>query len=191
MPAASAWTPWFARARRFLRWWFAGVLDRRGWFAGVRLVLTGLGLGLLLGGGGVRYYRLILTPEYALPKPVIDPPPGLRWVKVRTTGYCPCPICCGSSSDGHTSINRVVETYPFGIAVEPKLVPYRTYVDVPGYGLALVDDTGGAMRQSGAKGIVHFDLRFTTHAQAKSWGVRSMYVALPEKCPAALLPESP
>lgn len=187
---ASAWTPWLTRARRFLRWWFAG-LDRRGWFAGLRLMATGLGLGLLLGVTSARYYRLILVQEFALPKPVIDPPPGLRWVKVRTTGYCPCALCCGLFSDGHTSINRVVATYPFGIAVEPKLVPYRTWVDVPGYGLALVDDTGGAMRQSGQRGVVHFDLRFTTHTQAKAWGVRSMYVALPAGCPAALLPEPP
>jgi 3D (Asp-Asp-Asp) domain-containing protein len=192
MPAmsAAAWKPWLTHARRLLRWWFAG-LDRRGWFAGLRLLVTGLGIGLLIGVTSARYYRLILLQEYTLPRPVVDPPPGLRWVKVRTTGYCPCAICCGVFSDGRTSINRPVATFPFGIAVEPKLVPYRTQVDVPGYGLAMVDDTGGAMRQDAARGIVHFDLRFTTHGQARSWGVRSMYVALPAGCPAAQLPEAP
>ncbi len=187
---ASAWTPWLKKGRRLLRWWFAG-LDHRGWFAGLRLLVTGLGLGLLIGASGTRYYRMILVQEFALPRPVVDPPPGMRWVKIKTTGYCPCEICCPGSSDGRTAINRPVATFPFGIATDRKLVPYRTLVDVPGYGLAMVDDTGGAMRQSAARGVVHFDLRFITHAQAKSWGVRSLYVALPATCPAALLPQPP
>jgi 3D (Asp-Asp-Asp) domain-containing protein len=173
-----------------LRWWFAGVLTRRAWAPGLRLVITGLVLGLLL-GGGTRMTRVLQVEERELPKPVVDPPPGLRWVKVKTTGYCPCAICCGLSSDGRTAINRSVETYPFGIAVEPKLLPYRTYVDVPGYGMAMVDDTGGAMRQSATKGVVHFDLRFVTHGQARQWGVRRMYVALPAQSPAAALAENP
>jgi hypothetical protein len=55
----------------------------------------------------------------------------------------------------------------------------------------MVDDTGGAMRQSAKQGIVHFDLRFITHAEARRWGVRHLYVALPAGMPAAQLPEPP
>ena len=43
------------------------------------------------------------------------------------------------------------------------------------------------MRQSAKQGIVHFDLRFITHSEARRWGVRHMYIALPVGIPAANL----
>ena len=55
----------------------------------------------------------------------------------------------------------------------------------------MVDDTGGAMRQSAKLGVVHFDLRFITHAEARRWGVRHMYIALPAHIPAATLVKQP
>ena len=188
---AAAWRPWIRGAKRLTLWWFAALFDRRSWFAGCRLILAGVAIGVIASYGALRIYRVVLVSEKRLPKPVVEAPVGMAWVEVLTTGYCPCAICCGIFSDGRTAINRSVEKFPFGIAVEPKLVPYRTMVDVPGYGLAMVDDTGGAMRQSGAKKIVHFDLRFQTHGQAWQWGCRWMYVALPATGPAALLTSSP
>jgi 3D (Asp-Asp-Asp) domain-containing protein len=119
---------------------------------------------------------------------VLPPPAGTRWVPVKTTGYCPCWRCCGAFANGRTAINRDVQQFPFGIAVEPKLLPYRIELDVPGYGRALVDDTGGAMRQSAQQGTVHLDLRFETHQTALNWGVRRMWIAVPETAPAAHLP---
>ncbi len=190
MPA-SAWRPWIRGTRRVLAWWFAALGDRHGWFAALRLTATTLGIGLLIGWGSTRYLRIITVEEKFLPKPVIEPANGLRWVQVKTTAYCPCAICCGLFSDGRTSINRDVTKFPYGIAVEPKLVPYRLMVDVPGYGTAMVDDTGGAMRQSAKNGVVHFDLRFITHSEARRWGVRHMYIALPANIPAASLVKQP
>jgi 3D (Asp-Asp-Asp) domain-containing protein len=165
--------------------------DRRHWFGGLRLLVTGVAIGLVFSYGTVKYYRHIIVEETRLPKPVIDPPSGMKWVQTLTTGYCPCAICCGLFSDGRTSINRDVVKFPFGIAAEPKLIDYRTMVDVPGYGLAMIDDTGGAMRQSAIKNIVHFDLRFQTHMQARKWGRRWLYIPLPMQSPAAALPELP
>ena len=188
MPA-SAWRPWINGTRRFLAWWFAALGSKHGWFAALRLSATTLGVGLLLGWSSTYYLRVLTVEEKFLPKPVIAPASGMKWVRVKTTGYCPCIICCGFSSDGKTAINRDVATFPYGIAVEPKLVPYRLVIDVPGYGTAMVDDTGGAMRQSAKQGIVHFDLRFITHSEARRWGVRHLYVALPADIPAAQLPE--
>jgi 3D (Asp-Asp-Asp) domain-containing protein len=189
--AAASGIFWLRGVKRVLRWWFAALLDRRGRFAGMRLLLTGVMIGLIGGYSVVRVYRVALIEEKHLPKPVVAAPVGMAWVNVLTTGYCPCVLCCGVFSDGRTAINRNVLEFPFGIAVEPKLVPYRTWVDIPGYGLAMVDDTGGAMRQSGQKKIVHFDLRFETHGQARQWGRRWMYVALPATGPAALLTPVP
>lgn len=189
--SASAWRPWINGTKRFIAWWFAALGSKHGWFAALRLSATTLGIGLLVGWGSTRYLRVLTLEEKFLPKPVIEPVTGMTWVRVKTTGYCPCVLCCGVFSDGKTSINRDVTKFPYGIAVEPKLVPYRTVVDVPGYGTAMVDDTGGAMRQSAKQGIVHFDLRFITHSEARRWGVRHLYVALPADMPAAQLPEPP
>jgi len=189
--SASAWRPWIRGTRRFLGWWFAALGDRHGWFAALRLTATTLGIGLVVGWGSTRYLRVIAVEEKFLPKPVIEPDNGMRWVQVKTTGYCPCALCCGIFADGRTSINRDVTKFPYGIAVEPKLVPYRLMVEVPGYGTAMVDDTGGAMRQSAKIGVVHFDLRFVTHSEARRWGVRHMYIALPADIPAATLAKQP
>ncbi len=101
-----------------------------------------------------------------------------RKARVLTTGYCPCVRCC-EDTDRRTAINRDIDKHPKGIAADPKVVRYRTMIDVPGYGRAMVDDTGGAMRQSARKGIVHLDLRFRTHATAKRWGQQWVWVELP------------
>jgi 3D (Asp-Asp-Asp) domain-containing protein len=127
-----------------------------------------------------------------LPKPVTEPPPGMSWVKVVTTGYCPCVICCEKEQqDWKTATNRDIRLHPYGIASARDLVPAGLWLDVPGYGHALVDDTGGAMRQDAKRGIVHLDLRFEEHQVARRWGRRWMWIALPSECGAALLPPEP
>jgi 3D (Asp-Asp-Asp) domain-containing protein len=174
------------RAGRLLRWWFAG-LSGRGLWPGARLALAGLAIGWLVGWSAGMTLKIVVIEEKQLPRPVLPPPMGARWVPVKTTGYCPCWRCCGAFANGRTAINRDVQKFPFGIAVEPRLLPYRLELDVPGYGRALVDDTGGAMRQSAQQGTVHLDLRFETHQTALNWGVRRMWIAVPETAPAAQL----
>ncbi|MBA2479386.1 MAG: 3D domain-containing protein [Planctomycetes bacterium] len=127
-----------------------------------------------------------------LPKPVTAPPPGKEWVKALTTAYCPCVICCEKvQQDWKTAINRDVRANPYGIASAHQLVPPRIWLDIPGYGHAMVDDTGGAMRQDAKRGIVHLDLRYEDHQVARRWGRRWMWIALPEDCGAAKLPPEP
>jgi len=156
-----------------------------------RLVASYLIFLALLGGIAIG---LVLTEEEhppvaasvpRTPPPVTPPPPDTRWVEVKTTGYCPCAICCGKDADGRTAINRPVARFPYGIAVAPKLIPYREWLYVPGYGEFMVDDTGGAMRQSAKRGVVHLDLRFKTHQQARKWGVRWLWIAVPDHARAA------
>ncbi len=171
-----------------LAWWFSGLSAARGWFPGLRLIAVGLALGVVVGWSGGRILRVLVVEETSLPKPVTAPPPGAAWVHVLTTGYCPCALCCGVFANGHTAINREVAAYPFGIAVAPTLIPYREVIEVPGYGTAMVDDTGGAMRQDAElRHLVHLDLRFTNHAEARRWGRRWMWISLPADGPAARL----
>lgn len=199
MLAAVAGLVWAAGVM-LLRWiwrgWRATWRGRSGDVGGARLVGVCLGLGFLAGclfmwaGGHSERVRYVLYGDQRdLPRPVTAPPAGTAWVRVLTTGYCPCAICCEGSADGITSIGRRVRDQPHGIASDPKLVTPRLTLDVPGYGRAEVDDTGGAMRQSGRQGLVHLDLRFADHAQARAWGRRTLWVAMPIEAPAARLAE--
>jgi 3D (Asp-Asp-Asp) domain-containing protein len=179
--------------RRFLRgcwsfaWWTTeGLRDRRARGTGLRLLALGLVLGTVIGWSNGKVIHIITETE--LPKPVTAPPPGQTWARVLTTGYCPCWRCCGLSADGITAINRRIREYPHGIAADSQLVPYRTSLSVPGYGIANVDDTGGAMRQDARRGRLHLDLRFVSHDQAARWGRRWMWIAVPVDCGGAKLP---
>lgn len=48
---------------------------------------------------------------------------------------------------------------------------------------------GLAASPGAKKGVVHLDLRFRTHPEARSWGVRRMWLALPADSATAKLPE--
>ncbi|MDR1533781.1 MAG: 3D domain-containing protein [Planctomycetota bacterium] len=93
------------------------------------------------------------------------------------TAYCPCHRCCGSSASGVTSIGK--DAWLPGVAADPLYLDYGTRVFVPGYGLSLIDDTGGAMRRHWRRnGLLHLDLRMTYHHEAKQWGRRYLRVKI-------------
>ena len=112
-----------------------------------------------------------------------------RWQDVLATAYCPCSSC--TNGDGKTSRGRDASTP--GVAVDPNVIPYGSPLDIPGYvhpdrkhrkypgARILADDTGGAMRQAGKKGIVQIDVRFQSHQVAKNWGRRWISVRIWEK----------
>lgn len=93
------------------------------------------------------------------------------------TAYCPCARCCGSQSSGVTSTGKSAWTP--GLAAEPDYLNYGTKVLVPGYGLAVVDDTGGAMRRHWRQnGLLHIDVRMTYHNEARRWGKQYLRVKI-------------
>ena len=96
---------------------------------------------------------------------------------MKLTAYCPCKKCCGDYADGKTSINRDAWK-TLGAAADPKLLPYGTRLNIPGVGIRIVDDTGGAMRQSAKEGIWHVDIRFHDHKDAEEFGTRWEYVKI-------------
>ena len=91
--------------------------------------------------------------------------------RVVVTGYCSCPLCCGSNANGVTASGTKAQLGT--IAADPAIFPLGTQLNVPGYGDGVVEDTGARV-----KGY-HIDVWFPTHAEAKAWGSREMYVALP------------
>jgi 3D (Asp-Asp-Asp) domain-containing protein len=124
-------------------------------------------------------------------QPVVEEPKG-KWVTAIVTAYSPHARSCGKWSHlGKTSTGVKVRTPnpddAYGIAADPKVIPYGTKVYVPGYYEMLqnnktciptemteVDDTGGGMRQSARRGIIHIDVRFRTEKAAKEWGKKKM-----------------
>ncbi len=107
-----------------------------------------------------------------------------RTITMEVTAYCPCEECCGPwatlSSPNDKRVTSIGDDAAIcdGVAADPAILPYRTKLWIPGVGSREVDDTGGAMRQSAKEGIYHIDLRFPTHAEARTWGVQYLNVTL-------------
>jgi 3D (Asp-Asp-Asp) domain-containing protein len=109
-------------------------------------------------------------------------------VEAVATSYCPCKICCGSRAVGLTADGTDVHDEPYGVAVDPKQIPYGTSIFIPageGYldksrsedRVFLADDTGGIIRRrTRATGVIHIDLRFKHHNTAQKFGVKTMTI---------------
>lgn len=110
-----------------------------------------------------------------LPSPRTEAKYHEAWAIV--TAYCPCRRCCGSHADGRTSTGT--SAWLKGAAADPAAVAYGTRIYVEGYGYAVVDDTGGAMRRTYRRsGMIHIDLRMTYHHEARSWGRKTMKIRI-------------
>jgi 3D (Asp-Asp-Asp) domain-containing protein len=103
-----------------------------------------------------------------------------QWALV--TAYCPCAICCDERT-GRTATGRLTDVHPYGIAADWRVMRRGTKLHVPGYltestvgGVWEIDDTGGALRRSRARGVLHLDVRFVAHGWAERWGTRRMSV---------------
>ena len=106
--------------------------------------------------------------EAAAPAPAAVEP-GLQ--RIVVTGYCSCPLCCGPNASGLTASGTKAQLGT--MSADPAIFPFGTQLNVPGYGDGVVEDTGPRV-----KGY-HIDVWFPSHAAAKAWGTREMYVALP------------
>jgi uncharacterized protein YabE (DUF348 family) len=96
-------------------------------------------------------------------------------LKFRASAYtaASCGKSSGSAGYGRTATGVYAKRDPNGystVAVDPKIIPYGTKLYISGYGLAIAQDTGGAI--NGYK----LDLYFNTLNQCFSWGVRNVTV---------------
>ncbi len=90
---------------------------------------------------------------------------------MRVSAYCPCEICCGEFADGYTASGvRAVGK----IVAAPPDMPFGTVLEIPGYGRCRVQDRGGAITEG------RLDVLFSTHEQAKQWGVQVLEVRVYE-----------
>lgn len=139
-------------------------------------------------------FMLKETPVVSMPVPTVEEEPKGRWVWAKVTAYSPHVRSCGKWSKlGLTSTGVKVRSpnpdNAYGIAADPKVIPYGTYIYIPNYWEKLqnninfipsemtsVDDTGGGMRQSARRGIIHIDIRFRSQREAIKWGTKRMKI---------------
>lgn len=143
-----------------------------------------------------------LEVESPTQKEIIPQPRG-RWIWAKVTAYTNGPESCGPYADGFTSImvntNSTNPNNVYGIAANPRVIPYGTSVYIEGYWEMLqgnrnlvptemtkIDDTGSAMRRfrphwrtvNGQRVWVeaHLDVRVRQVRTALNWGVKYMKV---------------
>jgi 3D (Asp-Asp-Asp) domain-containing protein len=92
-------------------------------------------------------YRRRLAVTATAYQPIDDPMEGGRWTKTERDG-------------------RAVH----GVAVDPKIVPLGTRLWIPGYGHAIADDIGGAIKGH------RIDLRMQSATNMRRWGVRRVQI---------------
>jgi 3D (Asp-Asp-Asp) domain-containing protein len=100
-----------------------------------------------------------------------------RIVKMRVTGYCPCPKCCGKSADGITANGHKIRPGDTFVAAD-KRYSFGTEMVIEGYNngqTIKVLDRGGAIRGN------KLDAFFHTHQEALEWGVRHIDVKVRDK----------
>lgn len=95
-----------------------------------------------------------------------------REVHMLVTGYCPCRKCCGKFSNGITASGHRIKRGDEFVAADRKY-PFGTRVVVPGYNSSKpvqVQDRGNAICGN------RLDVFFTSHREARDWGIRFLPV---------------
>jgi len=83
-------------------------------------------------------------------------------LEMEATAYYPGPESTGRWADGYTSTG--MKAGHGVIAVDPSVIPLGTKVYIPGYGIAVAADVGGAIRGN------LIDLAFDTYREAMHFG---------------------
>ena len=87
-----------------------------------------------------------------------------KQISAKVTAYTPFDAGCNGITATGTTAKKGV------IAVDPNVIPLGTRVYIPGYGVAVAQDTGGAIKGN------RVDVCYSTKAEAFSWGVRNIPV---------------
>jgi 3D (Asp-Asp-Asp) domain-containing protein len=107
----------------------------------------------------------IQVPQVEPTPVIVKENPKYKIIRVKCYSYCPCSRCTPGSGKTSTGGNA----WQPGIAVDPRVIPLGSTIEVPGYERAtqaFADDTGRDI-----KGYT-IDVRMTYHWQARQWGVQ-------------------
>ncbi|WP_446898246.1 3D domain-containing protein [Clostridium sp. LBM24168] len=102
-----------------------------------------------------------------------------RSFKMRATAYTADYISTGKRPGdpgfGITATGTMARrtSYSSSVAVDPRVIPLGTKLYIDGYGYAIAEDTGGAIKGN------RIDLFFNSNSEANNWGVKwvNVYVA--------------
>jgi len=87
----------------------------------------------------------------------------------EVTAYCKNSCCCNGYADGITASGYKIQPNDKIIAA-PDNIPFGTKIYVPGYGLAVVRDRGGSIKNN------RLDMYFNTHKEAIEWGRKKLII---------------
>ncbi len=91
----------------------------------------------------------------------------VRFFRMKATAYTP--INTRMEGGRYTSTRRDGRA-EHGVAVDPGLIPLGSRLWIPGYGHAVADDIGGAVKGH------HVDIRVQVYGHMSRWGVRPVRV---------------
>ena len=84
--------------------------------------------------------------------------------RFKVTGYCPCKKCCGKIDP--ISASRSPGLFPKRSIAAPKIYPFGTRIKLEGYGIYVVEDRGGSVKDN------RIEMFFSNHQQVLDWGVK-------------------
>lgn len=103
----------------------------------------------------------------------------LKTIRARITAYSPLDNRDGIQAEGNPNTTSTGKIVSRGYAAaDPRRLPYGTKLDVPGYGVVEIQDTGGALRAD--KKNVRLDLFHETYPDAMKFGVKDLDVKILE-----------
>jgi 3D (Asp-Asp-Asp) domain-containing protein len=120
---------------------------------------------------GVRSAAIAVIPR--APTPVAESAPAE--IAAPRTAAVSGPGILTVSSSGYALRGRTatgILTGPGVVAVDPSVIPLGTRMSIPGYGIGIAADTGGAIQGN------TIDLWFPTTEQALQWGRRTVTITL-------------
>lgn len=100
----------------------------------------------------------------------------LRIIRARVTAYSPIDNVSGICADEDPSTTATGTIPTIGVAAaDPDKLQYGTKLYIPGYGNAVIEDTGAALRRGKD---LRLDVVMNSHKEAIEWGVKELDVVL-------------
>jgi 3D (Asp-Asp-Asp) domain-containing protein len=118
-----------------------------------------------------------VTPERRWDEQTNAAPPAgqfVRYYRMTATAYAPLP----SRMEGGRFTRTMRDGRgAHGVAVDPGIIPLGSHLWIPGYGHAIADDIGSAIRGH------HVDLRMQVYDHVTAWGRRPVRVYVLQEPP--------
>lgn len=103
----------------------------------------------------------------------------LKTIRARVTAYSPLDNVDGIQAQGNPNITSTGRVVSRGhAAADPRRLPYGTKLEVPGYGVVEIQDTGGALRAD--RKNIRLDLFHETYSEAMEFGIQNLEVKILE-----------